>query len=160
MQELKALLVQEAIADLRAELLVRAWERERLLEALVNGLASNSSTQMVDLSLPSRLTEAVARLQGRPALALTAVPTPEEPLQPEFPPVPLPSPEEQATAETLELPPPTETNAEVDRLVEDALVAKIKELRQQDPPVAWTAIAGELGITEHGLRKLRQEHGL
>jgi hypothetical protein len=165
MQELKALLVQEAIADLRAELLVRAWQREQLLEALVNGLASSSVPLTLDLSLPARLTEAVARLQGKPALTLTSAPTTEEPVETEV------APESLTTSEppqTESLPAPAEPEAEqaplesteVDELVEEALVTKIRELRQQEPPAAWTAIASELGLSEYALRKLREQHGL
>jgi hypothetical protein len=41
-----------------------------------------------------------------------------------------------------------------------ALVARIRELRGQDPPTAWTAIASELGLSDYALRKLRQDNNL
>jgi hypothetical protein len=137
------LLLQEAIEDLRAELLLRAWERRQALEALVDGRAAGPA-RVVDLALPSRLAAAVARLNGRHVLPLlpgqgqatrTAPPTASQLTGPK---------------------PATDADAGADA---DPM-ARIRALRNQDPPLAWSAIVTALGLSEDALRKMRLEHGL
>ena len=145
MQELRTLLLQEAIEDLRAELLVRAWERRQALEALGDGLAAGPA-RVVDLALPSRLAAAVARLNGRHVLPL--VPGDGQ------------GPAPATVPATPSTPPAQQPTADSDPAGGAELMRQIRALRQQQPPAAWSAIATELGLSEHALRKLRQEHGL
>jgi hypothetical protein len=53
-EELRSLLLQEAIEDIRAELLRRAAERRKAPEALVGDVAAGPA-RVVNLALPSRL---------------------------------------------------------------------------------------------------------
>jgi hypothetical protein len=67
MQALKDRLIREAIEDIEAELMIRAFERQQFLGAIVNGF--RPSSRALDLALPGRLLQAAARI-GRGPLEL------------------------------------------------------------------------------------------
>ncbi len=155
MQALKDRLIREAIEDIEAELTLRAFEREQLLAALVNGFRPNS--RALDLALPGRLLQAAARI-GRGPLELTPPREPGE--QAEEGPKELPAiPQVEATTESAacEGTGSTEAGPPADAA---GLVERIRELRGQEPPAAWATIASELGLSDYALRKLRKENSL
>jgi hypothetical protein len=167
MQALKDRLIREAIEDIEAELTLRAFERQQYLAALVNGF--RPSTRALDLALPARLLQAAARI-GRGPLAL-APPNGQAETEnglaeqePKEGPKELPPEAEGAVAR----PAATESDAAADLGNPEAgaatdaagLVARIRELRAQEPPAAWAAIGSELGLSDYALRKVRKENGL
>jgi hypothetical protein len=168
MQALKDRLIREAIEDIEAELTVRAFERQQYLAALVNGF--RPSTRALDLSLPARLLQAASRI-GRGSLELappngqTETENGLAEQEPKDGPKELPPPEAE---DAVTRPAATESDAAEGLGNREAgasadavgLVAKIRELRAQEPPAAWAAIGSELGLSDYALRKVRKENGL
>jgi hypothetical protein len=173
MQALKDRLIREAIEDIEAELTVRAFERQQYLAAIVNGF--QPSARALDMALPARLLQAATRI-GRGPLALA--PPNGQNGQADGKPKELPPPEtaepRQEQAEVGAPATPLETagteggaqaGAEETQAPEasgdtEELVRRIQQLRAQEPPAAWAAIAAELGLSDYALRKVRKENGL
>jgi hypothetical protein len=164
MQALKDRLIREALEDIEAELTIRAFERQQLLAAIVNGFQPNS--RILDMALPGRLLQAAAQI-GRGPLPLLG-PANGHNGQPDVEEV---TPDRQAEGEVKELPPATaateagpSAGAEDTQAPEAAdtqdLLSRIRELRGQEPPLAWKAVAAELGLSEYRLHQLREQHGL
>jgi hypothetical protein len=160
MQALKERLIREAIEDIEAELTLRAFERQQYLAAIVNGF--QPSARALDMALPSRLLQAAARI-GRGPLALPGpanVQNGQADGNGQADAVEVP-PEPQAVGGPKELPPP-EGGTQAAEAAGDTeeLLGRIRELRAQEPPLAWKAVAAELGLSEYRLHQLRERYGL